>query len=336
MATKSFLERNPIRLGVIGTLVLVGVLAVALNFDTIPGIGPKTYHAEFLDASGLVVGDTAQIAGVKVGKVREISLNGDKVEVEFDADSGDARLGNDTRAAIKVETALGRRYIELTPPEGEGELGRGDTIPVSRTTSGYDVTRSLEEVTDKVSKTDTVDLSGALDQLSAVEEALPPDLKSSLTGLSRLSETVASRDADLRHLLTNTAGGVSTVLAERSQRVAALLGQGQSLFDSLNQRADSIHRILVQTREIADELTALKRDNEATLAPTLEQMDTLVTTLNNNYDNINASLTGLERYAQQIGDVVGSGPFFSALLHNILPANLAGQVPPGSLGGPPR
>lgn len=73
MATKSFLERNPIRLGVIGTLVLVGVLAVALNFDTIPGIGPKTYHAEFLDASGLVVGDTAQIAGVKVGKVREIS-----------------------------------------------------------------------------------------------------------------------------------------------------------------------------------------------------------------------------------------------------------------------
>lgn len=331
MMTKSFLERNPIRVGVVGTLVLLGVIVVALNYDTIPGIAAKTYHAEFGDASGLVVGDTTQIAGVKVGEVREISLDGDKVDVEFDADSGDVRLGDDTHATIKVETALGRRYIELTPG-GDGELGRGGTIPLSNTTSGYDLTRSLEEVTDKVSKTDTVDLSGALDQLSEVEQALPPNLQSSLTGLSRLSETVASRDADLRHLLTNTAG-VSALLSDRSQRVAELLGQGQSLFAALNQRADAIHHILVQARQITDELTALKRDNEATLAPTLAQMDTLVTTLNNNYDNINASLTGLERYSQQIGDVVGSGPFFAALLQNILPANLAGQLP-GSLGGP--
>ncbi|TQC45597.1 MCE family protein [Rhodococcus sp. WS4] len=331
MATKSFLERNPIRIGVVGTLVLVGALALALNFDTLPGVAAKSYHAEFGDASGLAVGDTTQIAGVKVGEVREISLHGDKVDVEFDADSGDVRLGDDTRAAIKVETALGRRYVELTPG-GDGEIGSVDTIPLARTTSGYDVTRSLEEVTDKVSKTNTVDLSGALDQLSKVEQALPPNLQSSLTGLSRLSETVASRDADLRHLLTNTAG-VSAVLADRSQRVAELLGQGQTLFDALNQRADSIHHILVQARQIADELTALKRDNADTLGPTLAQMDTLVTTLNNNYDNINASLTGLERYSQQIGDVVGSGPFFGVLLHNILPANLAGQLP-GSLGGP--
>ncbi|MCD2114732.1 MCE family protein [Rhodococcus rhodochrous] len=331
MASTSFLERNPVRIGVIGTLVLIGILAVAFNIDTLPGIGAKTYHAEFGDASGLAVGDTTQIAGVKVGEVREISLDGDKVDVEFDADGGDVRLGDDTRAAIKVETVLGRRYLELIPG-GDGEMSSGDTIPLARTTSGYDITRSLEEVTDKVSKTDTVDLSGALDQLAEVERALPPHLQSSLTGLTRLSETVASRDAELRNLLTNTAG-VSTVLSERSQRVAELLGQGQSLFDALNQRSDSIHRILVQTRQIADELTAVKRDNEGVLEPTLAQIDTLVTTLNNNYDNINASITGLERYSQQIGDVVGSGPFFGVLLHNILPANLSGQLP-GSLGGP--
>lgn len=331
MATKSFLERNPIRIGVTGTLVLVGALVLALNFDRIPGIAARTYHAEFGDASGLMVGDTTQIAGVVVGEVREITLEGDKVVVEFDADSGNVRLGDDTHAAIKVETALGRRYIELTP-RGDGEMGSNDSIPLTRTTSGYDVTRSLEEVTDKVARTDTVDLSAALDQLSTVEEALPPNLQSSLVGLSRLSETVGSRDADLRNLLSNTAG-VSGVLGERSQRVAELLGQGHTLFDALNQRADSIHRILLQTRQIADVLTELRRDNADTLGPALAQMDTLVTTLNNNYDNINASLTGLERYSQQIVDVVGSGPFFNVVLQNILPANLAGQLP-GSLGGP--
>lgn len=331
MASTSFLERNPVRVGVVGSLALAGVIAVTLNLDNIPGIAPTTYHAEFADASGLNVGDTAQIAGVEVGEVQEISLNGNTVDVEFVAEPGDVRLGEDTHAAIKVETVLGRRYIELTP-RGEGELEGGDTIPLANTTSGYDLTRSLEEVAGEVSETDTVDLSGALDQLAEVEDALPPNLKSSLNGMARLSQTVASRDAALRQLLENT-DGVSAVLADHSQRVAQLLGQGETLFAALNQRADSIHRILVQARQITDELTALERDNEETLGPTLAKMETLVTTLNDNYDNINGALTGLERYSMQIGEVVASGPFFGALLQNILPANLAGQLP-GSLGGP--
>jgi len=115
--------------------------------------------------------------------------------------------------------------------------------------------------------------------------------------------------------------------------VATLMEQGSGLFAALNERSNSIHRILVQSRVIADELTTLSRENRDTLGPALQQMDSLVQTLNDNYTNIDASLTGLQRYVRQMGDVVGSGPFFGVLLHNILPANLAGQLP-GSLGGP--
>ncbi|MDV2477059.1 MCE family protein [Rhodococcus zopfii] len=332
MIGKSFLERDAFRMGLIGTALLIGSLFLALNFTSIPGInGATTYHAEFADASGLAVGDSTQIAGVKVGEVKEMSLGEGKVEVEFDVDSGAVTLGDDTSVAIKVETALGRRYLEITPGT-HGQLAADSTIPLSRTTSGYDITRALEEVTGKVSETDTADLSGALDQIVAVEDELPPDLKSSLDGLSRLSDTVASRDDELRQLLAGAAD-VSGILAERDTQVAALFGQGQTLFAELNSRSDSIHRVLVQSRQVADALTGLARDNSATLGPTLDQLKTLVTTLNTNYDNIDASLTGLERFTKQVGEAVGSGPFFGALLHNIIPANLSGQLP-GSLGGP--
>ncbi len=101
----------------------------------------------------------------------------------------------------------------------------------------------------------------------------------------------------------------------------------------MNNRSDTIHRVLVQSRQVADALTGLARDNSATLGPTLDRLKTLVTTLNTNYDNIDASLTGLERFTKQVGEAVGSGPFFGVLLHNIVPANLSGQLP-GSLGGP--
>jgi phospholipid/cholesterol/gamma-HCH transport system substrate-binding protein len=332
MAQKSFLERDAFRMGLIGTAVLIGVLFLALNFNSIPGINRATnYHAEFADASGLAVGDTTQIAGVKVGEVKKLSIADGKVDVEFDVDSGAVGLGEDTTAAIKVETALGRRYVEITPG-AHGELADNATIPLAQTSSGYDITRALEEVTDKVSETDTGNLSGALEQVSSVEDELPPDLRSSLDGLSRLSNTVASRDEELRQLLSGAAD-VSRILADRDVQVASLFGQGQSLFAALNSRADTIHRVLVQSRQVADALTGLSRDNAATLGPTLDQLKTLVATLNSNYDNINASLTGLDRFAKQVGEAVGSGPFFGVLLHNIVPANLSGQLP-GSFGGP--
>ncbi len=326
-------DRDPLRLGIVGTVVLVLVLIVGFTYESIPFLRvSSTFNAQFADASGLLDGSEVQVGGVPVGKVRSIELDGDKVNVGFDADTGSVRLTSDTSATIKVETVLGARFIELRPGTATDDLEPGATIPVRNTSSGYDITRSLEEVTDRVSKTDTVDLSGALDQISAVEEHLPPDLKTQLAGLERLSDTVAGRDAELREMLSHAAG-VTSVLSDRHQQVATLMEQGSGLFAALNERSNSIHRILVQSRVIADELTTLSRENRDTLGPALQQMDSLVQTLNDNYTNIDASLTGLQRYVRQMGDVVGSGPFFGVLLHNILPANLAGQLP-GSLGGP--
>ena len=332
MGSGSHKETNEVRLGIIGTAVLLLLLIVGFTYDSIPFLrNSNTYHAEFSDASGLLTGAEVQIGGVAVGKVRSIDLDGDKVLVGFDADSGAVRLTTDTTATIKVETVLGHRYIDLVAGTSSDELARGATIPVANTSSGYDITRSLEEVTDTVSKTDTVDLSGALEQIASVEDSLPPDLQSQLSGLGRLSDTVASRDTELREML-NHAAGVTGVLSDRNEQIAALVDQGRGLFAALNERSSSIHRILVQSRIIADELTTLAHENKDTLGPTLTQLDSLVQTLNDNSANIDASLTGLQRYTSQIGDVVGSGPFFGVLLHNILPANLAGQLP-GSLGG---
>ncbi len=333
MSSSSPEKTNEVRLGIIGTVVLVLALLIGFTYESIPFLrASDTYRAEFSDASGLNEGAEVQIGGVTVGEVRSIDLDGDKVLVGFDADSGALRLTADSTATIKVETVLGHRFVELTAGTSPDALEIGGTIPVENTSSGYDITRSLEEVTDTVSKTDTVDLSGALDQISAVEKALPPDLQTQLSGLGKLSNTVASRDAELREMLDHAAN-VTGVLNDRNQQVATLVDQGRGLFTVLNERSSNIHRILVQSRAIADELTALARENRDTLGPTLSQLDQLVQTLNDNSVNIDASLTGLQRYATQIGDVVGSGPFFGVLLQNILPANLAGQLP-GSLGGP--
>lgn len=326
-------ERNRVHIGIIGTLLVFALLVVIFNYKSIPGVSSAAgYKAEFAEASGLTTKDDVQIAGMVVGRVTSIELSGDHVVVEFDADTDGVDLGERTGAAIKVGTILGKRFVELVP-DGDGTLSKGSTIPLERTTSGFDITQSLSQVTDTVAKTDKVQLSNALDTTAGVLAQLSPHLQESLTGLTRLSQTVSSRDQAIGDLLKHT-NGVTEVLSHRNEQFALLLTDGQSLFRALNERADTIHRVLVQAKSVFDELNALAQENRTALSSTLDQLSTTLVTLNKNYDNINEAIKGLRGYTTQIKDVIGSGPFFNVLLENITPANLNGQQP--SSPGAPR
>lgn len=272
-------------------------------------------------------GDPVMIAGVEVGTVSKIGLSGNKVAVTMDVDTRQQRLGTETSAAIRVKTALGQRYVDLTPPAGSGSLADGAVIPpLTRTASGYDITTSLQELTQRVSRTDKETLSVALDQLSGIQNALPDDLRSSLQGVTRLSTTIASRDQELRSLLENSAQTTS-VLADRNTQISAMMGQGAALFTALNQRANTIHRVIVQAQQISDALDGLSADVRLSMKPTLDQLNSVLDLLNRNYQNIDRSISGLKTFTFQLGEAVGTGPFFNVLLQNIVPATLSGQTP---------
>ncbi|MGQ4618639.1 MCE family protein [Nocardia sp. R7R-8] len=331
--TKTFSERNPVQLGLVGTGVLVMLLVLAFTYDEIPGWpGRSEVVAEFADASGLGTGDAVQISGIDVGEVDAIDLAADHVDVTLKIDPHGQVLGDRTTAAIKVETALGRRFVELRP-DGDGPAV--ERIPLAHTTSGFDLTESLNQLTDRLEHTDKAKLADAMDSLSSVFDALPDDLRPSLDGASRLSRTISSRDSEVRDLLQHTSA-VTDVLAQRNQNLTALLTDGGSLFAALNDRAQTIRNLLVEVRSISDELRTLADENTATLGPMLDELERVTNLLTTNYDNINAAIIGLRPYVTQLGEAVASGPFFGALLQNIAPANLHGQQPgsPGQAGGP--
>ena len=137
-----FRERNPVVVGAISLAVVVGLILLAFNADKLPIIGGgTTYYADFAEAGGLKANDEVRIAGVRVGKVDSVSLDGDHVKVAFRIQSG-ADFGTDTRAAIKVKTLLGAMYLSLEPA-GPGQLHAGSEIPTSRTQSPYDVVQAF-------------------------------------------------------------------------------------------------------------------------------------------------------------------------------------------------
>ena len=100
--------------------------------------GGDTYYAAFSEAGGLKVNDEVRIAGVRVGKVESIELDGNQVRVGFRVDT-ESQFGSETGAAIKVKTLLGAMFLALEPA-GRGPARRGEprsrsSAPRRRTTS---------------------------------------------------------------------------------------------------------------------------------------------------------------------------------------------------------
>src|SRR5690242_526030 len=137
-----FRERNPVIIGAVSLAVITAFVLAAFKAEDLPLIGGgDTYYAAFSEAGGLKADDEVRIAGVRVGKVDKVELDGNKVKVAFKVDGG-ADFGPSTGAAIKVKTILGQMFLALQPA-GKGQMKEGATIPVSRTSSPYDVVEAF-------------------------------------------------------------------------------------------------------------------------------------------------------------------------------------------------
>ena len=101
-------------------MVALGVVA-AFSYDKLPFIkGTSDYSAYFAEAGGIKPGSEVRVSGLSVGRVSDVHLEGTKVLVDFTVRDG-VDLGDRTEAAIKTETVLGTKMLEITP-RGDGQL----------------------------------------------------------------------------------------------------------------------------------------------------------------------------------------------------------------------
>jgi len=315
-------DRLAIR-GIVGTTALVLVVLAALNINKLPLIGNHdVLHVEFEEAGGLKSGDAVMISGAEVGRVREIHLEGGHVIADIVITDGHVELGDRTEARIVTMTLLGRAAVALEP-RGSGELGAGDSIPLERTSSPYNLTSTLNQLTQTSQAIDKQQLAEALEQASSTLSASSPDLAPALDGVTALSTAVSANDDELRSLL-DRADRVTGVLASRDRQIASLLGAGRSLLSELDARHEVIVDLLHSARDLASQLRLMLRNTDDVLGPALDELDGVIDVLNRNKENLQSSITGLRGYAMAFGEAVSSGPWFDAYIQNLTsPASMA-------------
>jgi len=134
---------------IVGLFLLAGFVSfayISIKMGDIKMFMEESYPvtARFTSISGLKEGATIELAGVKVGKVTRIELDGGEYEAVVHLDiSKEVQLTDDSIASIRTAGIIGDRFIKLTPGGSDIYLEPGDEIEET------EASISLEELVSK-------------------------------------------------------------------------------------------------------------------------------------------------------------------------------------------
>ncbi|HEY9563000.1 MAG TPA: MCE family protein [Nocardioides sp.] len=311
----AFAERNKVVIALVGLAAMVLVFLATFNASSLPGLRGETYTANFAEAGGIRAGNEVRVAGVKVGEVTEVRLEGAVVKVQFRVK--DVRIGDQSTAAVKVKTLLGQKYLAVDP------LGRNDldgAIEMANTSVPYDVNAAFSDLSSNVDEIDTEQLETSFEVLSDTFKETPESVQAIVTGLTSLSRTISSRDTELADLLEE-ADAVTTTLAERNEEFAKVITDGSDLLGELERRREAVHDMLTGTASLATQLEGLVTDNEKTLKPALAKLDVVSRILTDNQKNLDSALKKLGPYYRVLTSATGNGHWIDSYICGLFDAS---------------
>lgn len=121
----------------VGFFVCLGVAAIFLltfrvaSLDTV-GTGSNNYRitAKFDTIGGLAIGASVRMAGVKIGRVKGISIDPTSFQAvtTLEIDGRQSNIPQDSTAKILTSGLLGEQYVGLEPGGDDKTLRNGDEI----------------------------------------------------------------------------------------------------------------------------------------------------------------------------------------------------------------
>lgn len=306
---------NRVRGGLMGIIILVLIIGVGQSFASVPMLfATPTYYAEFGDTGGISAGDKVRIAGVDVGSVRSMEIDGDKVLIGYSLNG--TEIGEQSRAAIRTDTILGRRNVEIEP-RGSEPLPANGVLPLGQTTTPYQIYDAFFDVSNSAAGWDTQTVKESLNVLSETIDQTYPHLSAALDGVARFSDTIGKRDDQITALLAN-ANKVAGVLGNRSEQINALFVNAQTLLAAVNERNYAVGQLLERVGSFSEQVKGLIDDNP-NLNRVLEQLRVVSDVLVERKFDLVDVLSTLSKFTASLGEAFASGPYFKVMLVNLAP-----------------
>ncbi|WP_165034931.1 MlaD family protein [Candidatus Protofrankia californiensis] len=278
-------------LSAIAIVVAAGVAATTIGPSGNNDQG-SILTATFSDAWPIVAGNRVKAAGVDIGTVESVRLQGGRAVVQMKIQDALRPLHKDARATIQSKNLLGERFISIDPGSPDapelGEPAMIDTAHTSRDVDLQEVLNSLDTPTSTALGALLTSLGEGVDgngeQVAGAIKALAPAMQQSgelaqildeqnslLTRLVDQAQPVANalasdHGSDLDKLVDSSTQTMTAVAAQRQavddsiRQLPATLVQARATLARLSGVADPTTATLSSLRPVTDELTDMSSE----------------------------------------------------------------------------
>lgn len=279
---------TPFRVGLM-LLVALGVFVVFFTFVRKGGLSRREAletWAYFHDASGLGPKSRILIAGIPIGEIETITLEGNLAKVTM-LIKREVPVRVDAAVSKKSESLLGDYQLELTPGRSETLMPNGGQIKNVQDTTGMEqIFGSLSKITDDIQA-----VTAALRTTLGGDKgaASMQHVFENLSQISdRLNDTMRVNGERLDAILANFQGV--------SEDVRSITGSEQERYQAIVTNVQHI------TEDIRDVLSQVKK----ILGTGEGNMQATVTSLKETLDKLDKSLNNVEQITDKLNN--GQGP----------------------------
>lgn len=250
-----------------------------------------TYSAVFEDVSNLRAGESVRFAGVRVGTVKELTMQPDKsVVVTFDADRAVALTGG-TRAVVRYLNLVGDRFLELVDDEGSTEImAAGSRIPATRTAPALDLDLLLGGLEPVIKGLNARDVNALSASLIQIVQGQGGTMESLLSQTSSFSSALADKNAVIEALIDNLRTTLAT-LGDQRDRFSGAVEQLQRLVGELAVEREPIGAAVDSLSAGTAALSDLLADARPPLAGSVDELHRLAPNIETRLDRFETAIT---------------------------------------------
>ncbi len=280
---KSFTERDPRIIGAIAIVTVLAVVAGVLFLNRSVFVPSYTVHARFTDAAGIGKGAEVTVAGVKVGTVGAVHVDGTAVVADLAINHG-VVLPQKTSAAIEVQTVLGVLDVALQPQSGwnhplsDGSFITDTSVPVEF----QDLQNTAGNL---LQQSDIVAFNQLLNSLEAVTQGKQAEVQSIISGLNGFTGAIDQRSAQVSSLI-DAANEVAATVAQRDQQLGSLVDNLATVVQGLANRSADLSSLIANTEAVAAQTSSLVGQNQPQLQSLIDHLTSVLAVVQQHQDDL--------------------------------------------------
>jgi phospholipid/cholesterol/gamma-HCH transport system substrate-binding protein len=266
-----------IQLMVFLLITVVGVAFVGAKYAQIDKLlfdDDYTVSASFAESGGIFTGAEVTYRGQPVGRVGELKLLSDGVDVNLKINKG-VKIPNDLLAVVANRSAIGEQYVDLQPRRDSGPyLQNNSKIARQDTAIPIDTTELLLNLDQLVNSVDKGSLRTTVRELGAALKGRGTDLQRIIDGSGKL---IDDADANILQTIKLIDDG-DTVLATQVASGDAIKTWAKNLAllsDTLVSSDADLRKVIDQGSFASQQVTGLIQDNRADIAVLLGNLLTV-------------------------------------------------------------